>query len=90
MLLSYLKRPKMPDWGHVNRQIFAKDLSHGQSLHLLLQSRHSLNTDVPSSADLTCFAIENILLLPNLKLMYSDFSKASCGFSSCRFIFFLT
>ena len=62
------------------------------SLHLLWQSRHSLSTVVPSSADLTCFAIENILLLPHLKQMYNEFSRASCGFSSClitRFSFSL-
>ena len=45
-----------------------------------------------SSADLTCFAIENILLLPHLKQVYNGFSRVSCGFSSCfikRFIFSL-
>ena len=52
-------------------------------LHLLWQSRHSLSTVVPSSADLTCFVIENILLLPHLKQMYNEFSRASCGFSRC-------
>ena len=59
------------------------------SLHLLWQSWHWLNTDVPSSADLTCFAMENKLLLPHLKQVYNGFSKVSCGFLSClitRFI----
>ena len=53
------------------------------SLHLLWQSWQSLNTVIPSSADLTCFAIENILLLPHWKQVYKEFSKVSCGFSSC-------
>ena len=39
-------------------QILIIYLSHRQSLHLLWQSRHLLNTVVPSSADLTCFAME--------------------------------
>ena len=105
MLLSCLKRPKMSNaidmvgqLGQVGSivKILIGDLSHSEyhpSLHLLWQSRHSLNTDVPSSADLTCFAIENILLLPHLKQVYSEFSKASCNFSNClikRFILSLT
>ena len=53
------------------------------SLHLLYQSRHSSNTVVPSSADLTCFAMESILLLPHLKQVYNKFSRAAGGFSSC-------
>ena len=68
------------------------NLSHSQSLHLLLQSRHSLNTVVSSSAELTCFAMENILLPPHLKQVYNEFSKASCDFSCClikHFIFSL-
>ena len=64
-------------------QILIRYLSHSQSLHLLRQSRHSLNTVIPSSVDLTCFAMENIFLLPHLKQMYKEFSRASCGFSSC-------
>ena len=70
-------------------QILIRYLSHSPSLHLLWQSRHSLNTVIPSSADLTCFAMENVLLLLHLKQVYSEFSRASCGVSSClitRFI----
>ena len=48
-----------------------------------------MNTDIPSSADLTCFATENTLLLPHLKQVYNEFSRVSCDFSSCRFIFSL-
>ena len=48
-------------------QILIKYLSHSQSLHLLWQSRHLLNTVIPSSEDLSCFATENILLLPRFK-----------------------
>ena len=73
-------------------QILIRYLSHSQSLHLLWQSRHLLNTVISSSTDLTCFAMENILLLPHLKQVYNEFSRASCGFSSClitRFIFSL-
>ena len=54
------------------------------SLHLLWQSRHSLNTDVPSSANLTCFSTGNILLLPHLKQVHNEFSMGSCDFSRCR------
>ena len=50
------------------------------SPHLLWQSRHSLNTDAPSSADLTCFAIKKTLLLTHLKQVYNEFSKVFCGF----------
>ena len=63
------------------------------SLHLLWQSGHLLNTVVPSSAGLTCFTSENILLLSHLKQVYNNFSRASCGFSNClipRFNFSLT
>ena len=73
-------------------QILIRYLSHRQSLHLLWQSRHKRNTVIPSSADLTCFAMENILLLPHLKQVYNKFLRASCGFSGClitRFIFSL-
>ena len=52
-----------------------------------------MNTVIPSSADLTCFVMENILLLPHLKQVYNKFSRASCGFPSClitRFTFSLT
>ena len=62
------------------------------SLHLLWQSQHSFNTDVPSSADLTCLEIEKTLLLQHLKQVYNEFSRASCDFSSClikHFIFSL-
>ena len=59
-----------------------RNLSHEQSLHLLSQSRHSLNTDVPSSEDLTCFVIEKALLLLHLKQVYNEFSRAFCDFSS--------
>ena len=57
---------------------------------LLWQSRQLLNTDVPSSADLTCFAMEKTLLLPHLKQVYNVFSRVFHGFSSClitRFTF---
>ena len=64
-------------------QILIRYLSHSQSLHLLWQSRQLLNTVIPSSADLTCFAMEKILLLPHLKQVYNRFSRAFCGFSSC-------
>ena len=64
-------------------QILIRYLSHSQSLHLLWQSRHKRNTVIPSSADLICFAMENILLLPHLKQVYNEFSRASCAFSSC-------
>ena len=47
----YMKR--VPNWGHPPSDSLMANLSHGHSLHLLWQSRHSLNTDVPSSADLT-------------------------------------
>ena len=57
-------------------------------LHLLWQSRHSLNTVVPSSADLTCFATENTLLLPHLKQVHSESSNVACGFSSCLITYF--
>ena len=47
------------------------------SLHLLWQSRHSLNTDAPSSADLTCFAIEKNIVAPtfetSVQLVFKDF-----------------
>ena len=68
-------------------------VSNHPSLHLLWQSRYSLNTDAPSSTDLTCFAIENTSLLPHLKQVYNDFSKVYCDFSSCsmaRFTFSLS
>ena len=96
MLLTYLKNPKTSDVIEMVCipivQILIRYLSHSQSLHLLWQSRHSLNTVIPSSADPTCFAMENILLLPHLKQIYNEFSRAFCGFSSClitRFIFYL-
>ena len=57
---------------------------------LLWQSRQLLNTDVPSSADLICFAMEKTLLLPHLKQVYNVFSRVFHGFSSClitRFTF---
>ena len=87
MLLSYLKNPKTSDViemvGIPIVQILIRYQSHSQFLHLLWQSRHLMNMDIPSSADLNHFAIENILLLPHLKQMYNDFSRASCGFLSC-------
>ena len=75
-----------------SKQISIGYLPHSQSPHLLQQSRPLLNTVVPSSADLTCFAMENILLLPHLKQMYNKFSRSSVCFSSCfiaRFTFSL-
>ena len=61
-------------------QILIRYLSHSQSLYLLWQSWHSLNTVISSSADLTCFSIENILFFPHLKQVYNEFSRGSCGF----------
>ena len=62
------------------------------SLHLLWQPSYSLNTVIPSSAELICFAIENILMPPHLKQVYNKLSRISRGFSSClitRFTFSL-
>ena len=44
-------------------------LSEPKKTHLTLSfipPQHSLDTDGPSSAGLSCFAMENILLLPHL------------------------
>ena len=74
-------------------KIVIRYLSHSQFLHLLWQYRHPMNRVIPSSAHLTCFATENILLPPHLKQVYNEFSRASCSFSSCfitRFTFSLT
>ena len=74
-------------------KIVIRYLSHSQFLHLLWQYRHPMNRVIPSSAHLTCFATENILLPPHLKQVYNGFSRASCSFSSCfitRFTFSLT
>ena len=82
--LTLSSYPKMSDLIDMV-EILIRDLPHSEyhpSLHLLWQSRHSLNTDVPSSADLTCFATENILLFPHLKQVYNEFSRASCDFPS--------
>ena len=47
-----------------------------------------MNTDVPRSADLTCFATENTLLLSHLKQAYNELLKTSCGFLSCSMAHF--
>ena len=51
-------------------------LSEPKKTHLTLSfipPQHSLDTDGPSSAGLSCFAMENILLLPHLKQVYNEF-----------------
>ena len=80
----------MHAYTHFLAHLLVRDLSHSEyhpSLHLFWQSIHSLNTDISSSADLTCFATKNTLLLPHLKQVYNEFSMVSSDFSSCRFIF---
>ena len=51
-------------------------LSEPKKTHLTLSfipPQHSLDTDGPSWAGLSCFAMENILLLPHLKQVYNEF-----------------
>ena len=51
-------------------------LCQPKKTHLTLSfipPQHSLDTDGPSSAGLSCFAMENILLLPRLKQVYNEF-----------------
>ena len=93
MLLPYLKKPKTSDVIEMICipivQILIRYLSYSQSLHLLWQSRHSLSMVIPSLPDVTCFAMENILLLLHLKQVYNEFSRASYGFSSCLITCFI-
>ena len=86
-LSPYPKHPMLllwlvyaPAYTHRLFFFFIGYLLHSQchlSLHLLW---HSLNTDVPLSADLTYFGMENIW---RVKQSYYESSRASCGFSSC-------
>ena len=51
-------------------------LCQPKKTHLTLSfipPQHSLDTDGPSSAGLSWFAMENILLLPHLKQVYNEF-----------------
>ena len=50
------------------------------SLHLLYQSRHSSNTVVPSSADLTCFAME-------ISCCYHIWNKCTINFQGPQVVF---
>ena len=79
-----LKGPKTSDViemvGITIVQFLIRYLWLSESLHLLWQSRHSFNTVIPSSADLTCFCNIKYLIAPTFETSVQQIFKGFLWF----------
>ena len=77
MIIFFLSDPKKT---HLTLSYIPPFIVTITALSWIQMFNTNMNTDVPSSADPTCFAIENILFFSHLKQVYNEFSNVSCGF----------